>query len=31
MAMAAWSKRCLQMLPAVPGITEGRAAAVDAS
>lgn len=31
MAMAARNKPCLQMLPAVPGMTEGRAAAVDTS
>lgn len=31
MATAAQSKPCLQMFPAVPGVTEGRAAAVDTS
>ena len=31
MAVAGWSKPCLQVLPAVPGVTEGRAAAVDTS
>lgn len=30
-AVAAQSKPCLQMLPAVPGMTEARAAAVDTS
>lgn len=31
MAMAAMTEPCLQMIPAGPGVAEGRAAAVDTS